>query len=304
MVRNALGRGLGALIREAEPEPFRERHEVDQAPNSGTVASTVSQMSAQQLIDVDLIEPSPFQPRTHFREEALAELAQSIKTTGVIQPLVLRPIGSRFQLLAGERRWRASQRAGLTRVPAVIRDVTDAVALEITLVENIQREDLNSVEEARAFERLMIEFHLTQDEIAVRTGKNRTTVANAVRLLHLDRGILELIEDDRLTAGHGRALLAFTDAKVRMALARRASKGALTVRQIERLAARRNRAASTTTEEPQPLDANIRAALEQLQEALGTRVTLRPATKKRPGELVLEYYDDAQLTGLYDRLMR
>jgi ParB family chromosome partitioning protein len=309
MVRNALGRGLGALIREPEPEPVRERHEINQTSNASAAAATTQQpagqqAAGQQLIDVDLIEPSPFQPRTHFGEEALAELAQSIKTTGVIQPLVLRPIGSRFQLLAGERRWRASQRAGLTRVPAVIRDVTDAVALEITLVENIQREDLNSVEEARAFERLMNEFHFTQDEIAARTGKNRTTVANAIRLLNLDRGILELIEDERLSAGHGRALLAFTDAKVRMALARRASKGALTVRQIERLAARRNRPATATPEEPQPLDANIRAALEQLQEALGTRVTLRPATKKHPGELVLEYYDDAQLTGLYDRLMR
>jgi ParB family chromosome partitioning protein len=256
-------------------------------------------------VDIDLIEPSPFQPRTHFREDALAELEQSIRSTGIIQPLVLRPIGSRFQLLAGERRWRAAQRAGLTRVPAVIRDVTDAVALEITLVENIQREDLNPIEQGRAFERLMGEFSLTQEEVAARTGKNRTTVANAIRLLQLDTGILDLIEDGRVSAGHGRALLAFADPKLRLALARRASRGALTVRQIERLAARRARAsAAASANAPLPVDANIRAALEQLQEALGTRVSLRPPTKKKPGELVLEYYDEAQLTGIYDRLMR
>lgn len=305
MARNALGRGLGALIREPESEPVSQPiREGDQRANSGvaTAAATAHAPAGPQLVDIDLIEPSPFQPRTHFREEGIAELAQSIKSTGIIQPLVLRPVGSRFQLLAGERRWRASQRAGLIRVPAVIRDVTDAVALEITLVENIQREDLNPVEQARAFERLMSEFALTQEEVAARTGKDRATIANAVRLLHLDSGILDLIEDGRISAGHGRALLAFTDAKFRLALARRASRGGLTVRQIERLAARRNRA-SNAVAEPVPLDANIRAALEQLQQALGTRVTLRPVTKKRPGELVLEYYDEAQLTGLYDRLM-
>ncbi len=303
MVRNALGRGLGALIRDPEPEPAREANPQPGAAAGAAAAIPHSTPTGPQLVDVDLIEPSPFQPRTHFREEGLAELAQSIQSTGIIQPLVLRPVGARFQLLAGERRWRASQRAGLTRVPAVIRDVTDAVALEITLVENIQREDLNAVEQARAFERLMHEFALTQEEIATRTGKDRTTVANAVRLLHLDQAILDLIEDGRLSAGHGRALLAFTDPKIRLALARRAARGGLTVRQIERLAARRNRAANAAPE-PAQLDANIRAALEQLQESLGTRVSLRPATKKRPGELVLEYYDDAQLTGLYDRLMR
>jgi ParB family transcriptional regulator, chromosome partitioning protein len=303
MVRNALGRGLGALIRDPEPEPAREANPQQAAAAGAVAAIPHSTPAGPQLVDVDLIEPSPFQPRTHFREEGLAELAQSIQSTGIIQPLVLRPVGARFQLLAGERRWRASQRAGLTRVPAVIRDVTDAVALEITLVENIQREDLNAVEQARAFERLMHEFALTQEEIATRTGKDRTTVANAVRLLHLDQAILDLIEDGRLSAGHGRALLAFTDPKIRLALARRAARGGLTVRQIERLAARRNRS-SNAAPEPAQLDANIRAALEQLQESLGTRVSLRPATKKRPGELVLEYYDDAQLTGLYDRLMR
>src|SRR5262245_9736638 len=171
MTRNALGRGLEALIRDTAVAP---------APaQQPAVAVAPARTNEPQMVDIDLIEPSPFQPRTHFREEALAELAQSIQNVGIIQPLVLRPIGGRFQLLAGERRWRAAQRAGLARVPAVLREVTDEKALEITLVENIQREDLNPVEQARAFERLMNEFHLTQEEVASRTAKDRTTVANA-----------------------------------------------------------------------------------------------------------------------------
>ena len=303
MARNALGRGLGALIRKPEREPVQE-HVQQPAPVTGAAVAPARTPAGPQMVDIDLIEASPFQPRTHFREEGLAELAQSIQASGIIQPLVLRTMGgSRFQLLAGERRWRAAQRAGLARVPAVIREVSDAGALEITLVENIQREDLNAIEEARAFDRLMSEFNLTQEEVASRTGKDRVTIANAVRLLRLDKPILDLIEDGRLSAGHGRALLAITDAKPRLLLARRAARGTLTVRQLERLASRRARAA-TSTAGPALLDANTRAALDQLQQALGTRVELRAPTKTRPGELVIEYYDEAQLTGLYDRLMR
>jgi ParB family chromosome partitioning protein len=254
-------------------------------------------------VDIDLIEPSPYQPRTHFREEGLAELAQSIQSTGIVQPLVVRQVGSRFQLLAGERRWRAAQRTGLARVPVVIREVSDEAALEITLVENIQREDLNPVDEARAFERFMNEFHLTQEKVATRTGKDRATVANAVRLLRLEKPILDLIEDGRVSAGHGRALLGISDAKARLALARRASRGGITVRQLERLASRRGRAPLTPAQ-PTVLDANTRSAIEQLQQTLGTRVTLRPPTKTRPGQVQIEYYDEEQLAGLYDRLTR
>src|SRR5208282_626415 len=199
-------------------------------------------------IDIDLIEPSPYQPRTRFREEALDELARSIKSSGIIQPLVVRPIGSRFQLIAGERRWRAAQRAGLTKVSAIVRQVPDELALEMTLVENIQREDLNAMEQARAFERLMDEFHATQEAVAERTGKDRATVANAIRLLKLEPTIQEWIEEGKLTAGHGRALLAVADAQMRMRYAQRASRGGLTVRQIERMASRRSRAAKTPAE--------------------------------------------------------
>jgi ParB family transcriptional regulator, chromosome partitioning protein len=296
MARNALGRGLGALIREPDPQT----PEIATLPVSHLEAAPGA--TGSQLVDIDLIEPSPFQPRTHFREEALAELAQSIHVSGIIQPLVLRRVGSRFQLLAGERRWRAAQRAGLSRVPAVIREVSDEAALEITLVENIQREDLNPIEEARAFERLMNEFHLTQEEVAAKTGKDRATIGNATRLLRLEKPILDLIEDGRLSAGHGRALLGITDPQLRLALAQGAGRGRMTVRQLERSASRRARAAAPQAVEPQ-LDANARAAIEQMEHMLGMRVRLRQPSKNRPGELAIEYHEESQLVWLYDRLV-
>jgi ParB family chromosome partitioning protein len=297
MSRNALGRGLEALIRDSAPvaAPI-------QPPTAAAAVPARIPFDSQLLVDIDLIEPSPYQPRTQFREEALAELAQSIQTTGIIQPLILRRIGSRFQLLAGERRWRAAQRAGLARVPAVIREVSDETALEITLVENIQREDLNPIEEARAYDRLMTEFHLTQEEVAARTGKDRATVANAIRLLRLEKSILDFIQDGRISAGHGRALLAVADTNLRIALSRKAARGGLTVRQLERFASRRSRAAAQPAA-PAEMDPNTRAALEQLEQALGLRVTLRLATKTKPGELAIEYYDDQQLASLYERLI-
>jgi ParB family chromosome partitioning protein len=306
MPRNALGRGLGALIREPEPKTSPESAPIQ--PHATTASGTATAPAREaahpgpQHIDIDLIEPSPYQPRTRFREEALDELARSIQASGIIQPLVVRPIGSRFQLIAGERRWRAAQRAGLTKVSVIVRQASDELALEMTLVENIQREDLNAIEAARAFELLMAEAQLTQEAVAARTGKDRATVANAIRLLKLEPKIQDWIEEGKLTAGHGRALLAVTDAQLRMRYAQRAARGGLTVRQIERLASRRSRSGHTSPEVQ--MDANIRSALDELQRHLGTKVLLHQKTKMRPGQLVLEYYDDAQLMGLYDRLMK
>jgi ParB family transcriptional regulator, chromosome partitioning protein len=304
MPRNALGRGLGALIREPEPKEPVAPEKPASTTSQGAAAAPAREaiLSGPQQLDIDLIEPSPYQPRTRFREEALDELARSIKSSGIIQPLVVRPVGNRFQLIAGERRWRAAQRAGLGKVTAIIRQVPDELALEMTLVENIQREDLNPIEAARAFERLMDEFELTQDVVAERTGKDRTTVANAVRLLKLEAPIQEWIEEGKLSAGHGRALLAVLDPQLRMRYAQRAARGGLTVRQIEKLAARRARGQRPATEVQ--MDANIRAAIEELQRHLGTKVVLHQKTKVRPGQLIFEYYDDAQLMGLYDRLMK
>jgi ParB family transcriptional regulator, chromosome partitioning protein len=311
MPRNALGRGLGALIREPEPQtpapPAPASSAVPAASHSaGAAAATAPALSsapgAPLQIDIDLIEPSPYQPRTRFREEALDELARSIQASGIIQPIVVRPVGNRYQLIAGERRWRAAQRAGLKKVSSIVRQVPDELALEMTLVENIQREDLNAIEAARAFERLMDEFQLTQESVAERTGKDRATVANAIRLLKLEPTIQDWIEEGRLTAGHGRALLGVAEPALRMRYAKRAARGGLTVRQIERLGSRRARSARAAAE---PIaDPNIREALDELQRHLGTKVHLREKTRIRPGQLVLEFYDQAQLMGIYDRLMK
>jgi ParB family transcriptional regulator, chromosome partitioning protein len=308
MPRNALGRGLGALIREPEAPVAEAPAPVQPIATTSTgaaVAPAKQPVHAGPLqIDIDLIEPSPYQPRTRFREEALDELARSIQASGIIQPLVVRPIGNRFQLIAGERRWRAAQRAGLNKVSVIVREVPDELALEMTLVENIQREDLNAMEAARAFERLMDEFQLTQEAVAERTGKDRATVANSIRLLKLEPTIQDWIEEGKLSAGHGRALLAVADPQLRMRYAQRGARGGLTVRQVERLASRRSRASHGGAAQEAHVDANIRSALDELQRHLGTKVLLREKTKMRPGQLVLEYYDDAQLMGIYDRLMK
>src|SRR5260370_18331955 len=302
--RNALGRGVGALIRESKQKPEPQPAPVQSQPStaSGAAAAAVRQLTGPQEVDIDLIEPSPYQPRTRFREEALEELARSIKTSGIIQPLVVRPTGSRFQLIAGERRWRAAQRAGLGKGSVIVRQVSDKLALEMTLVENIQREDLNAIEAAPRFERLMEEAPLTQEAVAEATGKDRATVANSIRLLKLEPKIQDWIEEGKLSGGHGRALLAVTDGQLRMRYAQRAARGGLTVRQIEKLAARRSKGVHPSVE--LHVDANIRSPLDQRQRHLGTKVLLHQKTKMRPGQLVLEFYDDDQLMGLYDRLMK
>ena len=311
MTRNALGRGLGALIREPEPSvapqiaPQVNTNQQDQphaTTPSGAAVAPARDGSQTLQVDIDLIEPSPFQPRTTFREAALEELSRSILASGIIQPLLLRPIGNRYELIAGERRWRAAQLAGLSKVPAIVREVRDELALEMTLVENIQREDLNPIESARAFDRLITEFQMTPEMVAERTGKDRTTISNAVRLLKLESTIQEWIEEGKLTAGHGRALLAVQDSPLRMRYAHRASRGGLTVRQIERLAARRVRNRVPIAREES--DANTRSAIDELQRNLGTKILLRPHTKTHPGQLIIEFYDEPHLMRLYDQLMK
>lgn len=303
MPRNALGKGLSALIREPIKEPeLRQQPQAQVAGAAAAVAPALAQTEVLLQVDIDLIDPSPYQPRTRFREEAIEELARSIRSSGIVQPLVVRRMGLRYQLIAGERRWRAAQRTALPRVPVVVRDVPEEVALEMTLVENLQREDLNPIEQAHAFQRLTDQFSLTQEQVAERTGKDRATIANAVRLLKLEQPIQDLLEEGRLSAGHGRALLAIAEPKVRVELARRIVRGGMSVRQVERLAARAGkpkRAPSVSTGDP-----NTKAALEELQRRFGTRVLIHAPGPGRPGQLAFEYYDPGDLTRLYDQLMR
>ena len=260
-----------------------------------------SQNEGLLYVDIDLIDPSRYQPRTRFREQALDELAQSIRISGIVQPLVVRKMNHRYELIAGERRWRAAQRAGLQKVPMIIRDVPDEVAVEMTLVENLQREDLNPIEQATAFQRLTDEFHLTQEQVAERTGKDRATIANAVRLLKLEQPIQQLLEEGQLTAGHGRALLAITGTSERLELARRAAKVGMTVRQLERMSTRTPHAA--TVPASQGTEANTRAALEDLRQRFGTKVLLQKRANGA-GQLIFEYYNDSDLARLYEQLMR
>jgi ParB family chromosome partitioning protein len=272
--------------------------------STGTAAAVAPARISEGLlqVDIDLIDPSPYQPRTYFREQALEELAQSIRTSGIIQPLVVRKIGNRYQLIAGERRWRAAQRAPIGRVPVVVRDVPEETALEMALVENLQREDLNPIEQARAFERLIEEFSLTQEEVAERTGKDRATIANSLRLLKLEETIQDMLEEGRLSAGHARALLSINDPKERYDLARRIARGGMTVRQVERLAARATRTRPTPT--ITVVDPNTKAAIEEIQRKFGTKVFVMPLRPGRPGQVIFEYYDSSDLTRLYDQLMR
>jgi ParB family chromosome partitioning protein len=218
-----------------------------------------------------------------------------------VQPLVVRRINNRYQLIAGERRWRAAQRAAIQRVPVVVRDVPEEMALEMTLVENLQREDLNPIEQARAFQRLTEEFNLTQEKVAERTGKDRATIANSVRLLKLDQPIQDLLEDGQLTAGHGRALLAIAGTQERLELARRIARGGMTVRHVERLAGRLTKPKAERA--PAQVDANLKAAIEELQRTYGTRVSVHPGLAGHPGRLIFEYYNDSDLARLYDQLI-
>jgi ParB family chromosome partitioning protein len=296
MSRNALGKGLSALIREPEAEPQRPVQDKPSSPPSEAAGESVL------LIDLDRIEQSPYQPRSRFDSQGLDDLAASIRVSGIIQPLLVRNHGGRFQLIAGERRWRAAQRAGLQKIPVVVREVSEQQALEMALVENLQREDLNPIEQATAFDRLVRQFQFTQEDVAKRTGKDRATVANALRLLRLEKPIQEMLEFGKITASHARALLGVEDPSLRLRLAQRASIGSITVRQLERHATRKR--ADGKKSRAAELDANMRAAIDELQRILGTRVYLRPKSPRVPGLLSIEFYDDKNLMDLYERLIK
>lgn len=275
--RRALGRGLGALI---TPEPTSPE------PNApAEIPSTVP---------IETISPNPFQPREIFDDEAIAELAESIKQKGVLQPLLVRPstTSGRYDLIAGERRFRAAKLAGLRDVPVQVRDVDDREALELAIIENVQREDLNPVEEARAYRRLAREFEMTQDDIALRVGKTRAAISNSLRLLQLEPQILRQIESGALSAGHARSLLGIEGSEERAKAAAEIVDRRLNVRDAERLVRQRSKRAQ---------DAD-RAALESsLSRALGTKVRIRSRSGTK-GRIEIEFYSLDQFDGLVARL--
>lgn len=277
MRRKALGKGLSALLPDPEP----------------AVAEAASEVPTASL------DPNPFQPRTVVEPGRLEELAASIREHGMVQPLLVRRVGPRYQIIAGERRWRAAQRLGLATVPVAVRDVPDERLLELALVENIQREELSPLEEAQAFQRLQEEFHLTQEEVGRRVGRDRATVANTIRLLRLPREVRDLLAAGRLDAGHARALLALERAEDQVAQAREIGRRGLSVREVERrVALLRARRPSR----PARADANTRAAEQRLRAALGTRVEIR--RRGKGGVLRLAFGSEAELSRLFELLLR
>lgn len=292
MARKALGRGLSALI--TEENLIANPALPNSAANSGSLE-----------LDIDLISPNPEQPRTRFTEENLEELAQSIRANGIVQPIVVRRRSNSYEIVAGERRWRASQRAGLTRIPAVIKEVSDEKLLELALIENIQRQELNAIEEARAYRKLIDELGLTQEMIAERVGKDRTLVATSLRLLKLPADIQRLIEEQKLSAGHGRALLMGEDADAQRRIARKVIEMGLSVRETEKAAKRRAADLSKTKNKllAKP-DANVKAAEGKLRRHFGTNVQIAPNPRGRGGKIMIEYYGDEDLSRIYDLILK
>jgi ParB family chromosome partitioning protein len=282
--RRALGKGIGALLPTRTPAP-----QVAPGPPHHE--------DAAQNVPVATIDPNPLQPRRVFENARLEELAQSIRANGIIQPLIVRKAGDRLQLVAGERRLRAAKLAGLDTVPVVVQTISDDHLLEITLIENIQREDLNPIETAIAFDRLGTELNLNADEIGRRTGKDRSTVANTIRLLQLPQDLQQLVAAGKLTAGHARCLLKLPDTDVQRAVANKAVEQDWSVRQLER----------TTTKmveggAPKPdavLDPNVKAAIVEMERVLGTKVRIVEKARNK-GRIEIDYYSAEDLDRIYE----
>jgi len=286
MTRKALGRGLGALL-------------------SAEGASIATEDSSE--VPIDLIDPSALQPRTVFDDAKLDELARSISANGVVQPILLRRKGARFELIAGERRWRAAQRAGLTKMPAVLRNFSDEKVLEIAIIENIQREDLNPIEEARAYKKLIDTLGLTQEVVAERVGRDRSYITNYLRLLRLPEDLQQLLQVSRLSTGHARTLLGVEDVDAQRRIARKIIDQDLSVRATERLVRLMSQAARRppkTSRKPPGGDANVRAAESKLRRHFGTQVRIVQSKSVDSGKIELEFYSRADLDRLYAQLIK
>ena len=283
--RKALGKGLSALLpRKPLPMPTEPA-----APGARVVSVPILQ-----------IEPNPLQPRITFDPGRLQELANSIETNGVIQPILIRRKGTHFELIAGERRLRAAKLAGLSAVPAIVQDYADDRVLEIALIENIQREDLNPIETAQALERLGREMNLSHEEIANRTGKDRTTITNMIRLLRLPSDVQLLVAERRLSMGHARAILGLAKPELQTQVAEKATAQGFSVRQVERLVKRINEPREPSETPLQ--DPNIRAAIGDLETALGTRVRIVEKSDQR-GRIEIEYYSQEDLQRVYELIL-
>jgi ParB family transcriptional regulator, chromosome partitioning protein len=288
--RKALGRGLSALL----PQRTVAAAPSQPAPEPSTSGPQIAS------IPISNIQPNPLQPRSIFDSSRLEELANSIQQNGIIQPILVRRKGSSYELIAGERRFRAAKLAGLVEVPAIIQDYADERILEIALIENIQREDLNPMETAQALERLHTEMNLSHEEIACRTGKDRTTITNMIRLLGLPREVQLLVAERRLSMGHARAILGLVTPELRTQIAEKAAAQGFSVRQVERLVKKVNEPREPSEDPLQ--DPNIKAAVGELEAALGTRVRIVEKSDQR-GRIEIEYYSQEELQRIYESLL-
>jgi len=278
--RQALGKGLGALIPD---KPLAEGEGKKSFFTCG----------------IEEIQPNPFQPRKTFNEEPLQELVQSIREKGILQPLVVRRKGERYELIAGERRWRAAQKAGIKEVPILVRNVSESELLELSLIENIQRENLNPIEEAEAYKGLAEQFHLTQEDISQKVGKDRATVANALRLLKLPPEIKQSLAEGKVTVGHARALLGLDSPEKQRAAWRKVLSGGLSVRQTENLIKRLRPKTSAGAAKSTP---EWESLVDELQRSLGTRV--RIVGRKKRGRIEIDFYSPEELERILDFLRR
>ncbi len=280
-----LGRGLSALLSESPTTSSEELKE----------------------IDTNLIDPNPVQPRSRFDEKLLEELVQSIKNNGIVQPLLVRRVhNDRYQIIAGERRWRAAQRAGLSHVPAVIKDIPDDRMLELALIENIQRQELNAIEEAYAYKRLIETLGLTQEIVAQRVGRDRTFITNYLRLLKLPEDIQRLVEEGKLSMGHARALLGVDDINLQRKIAKKTLDVGLSVRDVEKAVKNNNLGTGAAEQSVQKFksdDANLRLAETKLRRVLGTQVKLLPNHNSAGGKIEIHYYDESDLNRLYELIV-
>src|SRR5215203_7194993 len=282
MNRKALGRGLGALLSSDR---------------------TIDLGSEPSEVELDSIVPGPMQPRTHFDDASLESLAESIRSHGIVQPLLVRRRGNGYELIAGERRWRAAKLAGLSHVPVVVKEVPDESLLEIALIENIQRESLNPIEEAQAYKKLIESVGLTQEALASRVGRDRSYITNYLRLLRLPDDLQQLVKEGRLSTGHARTLLALTDPDLQRRVARQIIDGGLSVRATEQLVQRAGAEKPARQTTPQQVDPNVKAAETKLRRALGTQVKIVQNGADGRGRVEISFFNTQDLDRIYNLLL-
>jgi ParB family chromosome partitioning protein len=300
--RTGLGKGLGAIFGDEVMESAAEEQEKKNHPKPEQVnvktekKEEESEVGREMFLKLSSIEPNHNQPRMEFREESLMELAESMKEYGVLQPLLVQKKGNFYEIIAGERRWRAAKLAGLKEVPVVIREYTKQQSMEIALIENVQREDLNPIEEAKAYQKLMQEFGLKQEEIATRVAKNRVTITNSMRLLKLENRVQDMLIQNQITGGHARALLAVDDPELQFQIAGRIVAENLSVREVEKLvkSLSKKKEPKEKKEEDESIFLIFRELEDRMKTAMGTKVSINRKDSNK-GRVEIEYYSEAEL---------